>query len=218
MFRCLARLVMLALLLLVAGVFLLCQFFVKNAGAGRIYSNVSAIPARTVGLVLGTSEHLGDGRGNPYFQNRIEAAAQLFKAGKVKFLLVSGDNRTANYDEPESMRKALIAKGVPSRFIAPDDAGLRTLDSIVRAKEVFSLDKFTIISQRDHDEQALLIAQHYGVDAIAFAAGDVSFRYAIRSHIHEWLARVKVIMDLYILHASPRHMGQKIALPIDGSH
>ena len=216
MFRCLAKLVMLALLLFVVGVFLLCQLFVKNAGDGRIYSSVSAIPARNVGLVLGTSEHLSDGRDNFYFKYRIEAAAQLFKAGKVKFLLVSGDNRTANYDEPESMRRALIARGVPARFIAPDDAGLRTLDSIVRAKEVFGLNKFTIISQHAHDERALLIARHYDIDAIAFAAGDVNLWYAVRSHIHECLARVKVILDLYILHTSPRHLGPKIKLPIDG--
>ncbi len=218
MFHCLAKLVFLALLFLVAGAFLLCQLFVQNAGTGRIYSSVSTVPARRIGLVLGTSEHIGGGKDNPYFKNRIEAAAQLFKAGKVKFLLVSGDNRLANYDEPESMRKALIAHGVPSRFIAPDDAGLRTLDSIVRAKEVFSLNKFTIISQRSHDERALLIARHYDIDAIAFAAGDVPLRYAIRSHIHEWLARVKVILDLYILHTQPGHLGQKINLPIDTQH
>jgi len=215
MFRCLAKLLFMLALLLAFGVFLLCQFYVIHAGSGRIYSSVSAIPARNWGLVLGTSEKLGDGGENLYFKMRMEAAAALYKAGKVKHLLVSGDNRTADYNEPASMRKALIALGVPDKVISLDQAGLRTLDSIVRAKEVFGLEKFTIISQRGHDQRALLIARHYGMDAIAYAAADVALRYAIRAHIHEWLARVKVILDLYVFHTAPRHLGPKIALPGD---
>lgn len=215
MFRCLAKLFMLALFALGMGVFLLCQFFVKSAGNSRIYSKASAIPAREVGLVLGTSEHIGGGGENPYFRERIKSAADLYHHGKVKRLLVSGDNRTANYNEPASMTKALVAKGVPEKAISADYAGLRTLDSIVRAKEVFGVDHFTIISQREHDQRALLIARHYGIDAIAFAATDIPFRYAVGAHIREWGARVKVILDLYILHTAPRHLGPRVSLPGD---
>jgi SanA protein len=208
-FGCFTKLILLLLLLFGAAVFMLCQWFVGNAGAGRIYSSAASIPARDTGLVLGASEKLPDGRDNLYFKYRIEAAAELYRLGKVKRLLVSGDNRTAGYNEPEAMRKALIAKGVPDRAITLDYAGLRTLDSIVRAKEIFSQDKITIISQRSHDERALLIARHYDIDAIAFAAGDVSFHSAPLSHIREWFARVKVILDLYILHTQPKHLGPK---------
>lgn len=215
MFRCLFKLIMLLALAVAFGLFLLCQWYVGRAGSGRIYSNVNAIPARDVGLVLGTSEHIGGGRDNPYFTKRMDAAADLYHRGKVKLLLLSGDNRTADYNEPASMKKALIARGVPEKGIALDNAGIRTLDSIVRAKEVFSITHFTIISQRGHDERALLIARHYDIDAIAFAAGDVPFRYAIRTHIREWFARVKVILDLYITHTAPRHLGGKIKLPIE---
>jgi SanA protein len=90
-----------------------------------------------------------------------------------------------------------------------DYAGLRTLDSIVRAEKVFGLKRFTIISQRDHDERALLIAKYYGLDAIAYAADDVDFHYAVKAHIHEWLAQVKVVLDLYVLHTQPRYLGEK---------
>lgn len=209
MFRCLAKLALLLVLLAGSGAFLLCQWFVSHAGSGRIYSTAASVPERQVGLVLGPSEKLGDGSDNLFFKMRIEAAAELYRLGKVKQLLVSGDNRTAGYNEPSDMRKALIAQGVPDHAITLDYAGLRTLDSIVRAKEVFGLTKFTIISQRSHDERALLIAQHYDIDAIACAAPDVSFRSAVRAHIREWFARVKVILDLYILHTQPRHLGPK---------
>jgi SanA protein len=79
----------------------------------------------------------------------------------------------------------------------------------VRAKKVFGLRQFTIISQRDHDERALLIARYYGIDAIAYAADDVEFQYAERAHIHEWLAEVKVVLDLYVFHTEPKHLGRR---------
>jgi SanA protein len=127
--------------------------------------------------------------------------------GKVKRLLVSGDNHLHGYNEPADMKRALIAARVPANVITLDYAGLRTLDSIVRAEKVFGLRRFTIISQREHDERALLIAEHYGIDAIAYAADDVSFGYAVRAHIHEWLAQVKVVLDLFILHTAPKYLG-----------
>ena len=105
------------------------------------------------------------------------------------------------------MKRALIALHVPPNVITLDYAGLRTLDSVVRAEKVFGLKRFTIISQRDHDERALLIARHYGIDAIAYAADDVPFQYAQRAHIHEWFAQVKVVLDLFVLHTKPKFLG-----------
>ncbi len=209
LFGCFTKSIILLLLLLAAAVFLACQFFVIHYGSRGIYASAESVPAREVGLVLGTSARLAGGSENPTFKYRIEAAAELYRHRKLKHILVSGDNRTKGYNEPEDMRKALIARGVPDSAITLDYAGLRTLDSVVRAKEIFGQDKFTIISQREHDERALLIARHYDIDAIAFAAGDVPFRSAVVSHIREWFARVKVILDLYILHTAPRHLGPK---------
>src|SRR5581483_9360324 len=112
-----------------------------------------------------------------------EAAAQLFRRGKVKQLLLSGD---AENNEPRDMKNALAARGVPAKVMTLDAAGVRTLDSVVRAKAVFGFSKFTIVSQREHDARALLIARHFDIDAIAFTAADVPFRHAVRAHIHEW--------------------------------
>jgi SanA protein len=195
-------------LIVAIAVFASCNFMIEQAAKGRVYDRADMIPVREVGLVLGTSEHRRDGGDNPYFKYRIAAAAKLYHLGKVKRLLVSGDNRSDNYNEPADMRRALISQQVPSNVITLDYAGLRTLDSIVRADKIFGLKRFTIISQRDHDERALLIAKFYGLDTIAYAADDVDFHYAVRAHIHEWLADVKVVLDLYVLHTEPKHLGK----------
>jgi SanA protein len=200
------------LVLFAAVVFAICAYIIQQAGKGRVYDRVDMLPAREVGLVLGTSEHRRDGGDNPYFKNRIDAAAKLYRLGKVKHLLLSGDNHLNGYNEPADMRRALLAQKVPGGVITLDYAGLRTLDSIVRAEKVFGLKRFTIISQRDHDERALLIAKHYGIDAIAYAADDVAFQYAERAHIHEWLAQVKVVLDLFVLHTAPRYLGGREAI------
>ena len=198
---------LLILVLLGAAGYAVCVYIIQQAGKGRVYDRPDMVPAREVGLVLGTSEHRRDGGDNPYFKYRIDAAAKLYHLGKVKHLLVSGDNHLNGYNEPADMRRALIAEAVPPAIITLDYAGLRTLDSVVRAEKVFGLKRFTIISQRDHDERALLIARHYGIDAIAYAADDVPFQYAQRAHIHEWFAQVKVVLDLFVLHTKPKFLG-----------
>jgi len=195
--------------IVIAAGFAVCAHLIEQAGKGRVFDRVDTIPVREVGLLLGTSEHRRDGGDNPYFKYRIAAAAKLYHMGKVKHLLVSGDNHLNGYNEPEDMKRALVSQHVPAGVITLDYAGLRTLDSIVRAEKVFGLRRFTIISQRDHDERALLIAQYYGIEAIAYAADDVDFKYAVKAHIHEWLAEVKVVLDLYVLHTAPMHLGAK---------
>jgi len=202
-------LLLLLLVILVAAAFAACAWYIQRAGKGRVFDRADIIPAREVGLVLGTSEHLRGGGDNPYFKNRIDAAAKLYHMGKVKHLLVSGDNRTKDYNEPEAMKQALVAQHVPPAVITMDYAGLRTLDSIVRAEKIFGLKRVTIISQREHDQRAILIAEHYGMDAIAYAADDVAFDYSKMSHVHEWLAQVKVILDLFVLNTEPKHLGTK---------
>jgi SanA protein len=204
---------LLSFLLLVAliavATYVICNYLVAQAGKGRVYDRADTIPPREVGLVLGTSEHKRGGGDNPYFKARIAAAAKLYHLGKVRHLLVSGDNHLDGYNEPADMRRALIAQQVPAAIITMDYAGVRTLDSIVRAEKIFGLKRFTIISQRDHDERALLIAKQYNLDAIAYAADDVPFHYAIMAHIHEWLAQIKVVLDLFILHTAPEHLGPR---------
>ncbi len=106
----------------------------------KTYSDVLLIPERRVGLVLGCPKQTSGGWSNPYFENRIAAAADLYRHGKIEYLVVSGDNHVRGYDEPTDMKNALLDKGVPADRIFPDYAGRRTLDSVVRAKNLAALE------------------------------------------------------------------------------
>lgn len=141
-------------LILLLGTILLCNRIIIHNTESCLYDQVETIPENRVGVLLGTSPKLRGGRPNLYFNYRITAAVELFQAGKISRILVSGDNRCMNYNEPVEMRKALIAHGIPDSVIVMDFAGIRTLDSVIRAKKVFGQDRFTIISQRFHNERA----------------------------------------------------------------
>jgi SanA protein len=182
----------------------------NQAASGSVFHSVDAVPTREIGLVLGTSKETRHGKPNLHFNQRIEAAAALYHAGKVHHLLVSGDNHIATYDEPTDMRAALMAAGVPASAITCDYAGFRTLDSVVRAKEVFGLSQCTIISEDFHCPRALWIAQQHGLDAIAFAAPDVNLRsWSLRAGVREQFARAWCAMDLYVLHRQPKFSGPR---------
>lgn len=107
-----------------------------------VTGDISKLSYEKVGLVLGTSKTLKSGYKNYYFYHRIDAAEKLFKENKVHYLIVSGDNSQKNYNEPEDMMKELVARGIPQEKIFMDFAGLRTLDSVVRAKEIFGQKAF----------------------------------------------------------------------------
>lgn len=209
------RLVIAGLLLLaLAALTAASGWLVVRAGKGRLFTEVAATPARDVGLLLGTSDKRKNGAANPFFTHRIEAAAALYHAGKIKHLLLSGDNRRKDYDEPTLMKAALLQKGVPETAMTLDYAGFRTLDSVVRAKEVFGLSAYTVISQRFHDQRALFIARHEGIDAIGFCARDVALRRGLKTQVREAFARVKAVLDLYVLRTEPKFAGPKEKLPL----
>jgi SanA protein len=179
----------------------------RAAAAGRIFRSVDRIQQNEVGLVLGTGKTTRRGNPNLHFKQRIEAAVALYQSGKVRHLLVSGDNHVAGYDEPTDMRAALVAAGVPTNAITCDYAGFRTLDSVVRANTVFGLKKFTIVTEEFHCPRALWIAREHGLDAVAFAAPDLSARWSARVKARESLARVWCALDLYVLNRSPKFPG-----------
>ncbi|MES2695155.1 MAG: ElyC/SanA/YdcF family protein [Verrucomicrobiota bacterium] len=174
---------------------------------GRVFSNVATVPAREVALVLGANPLTSGGQPNLHFAYRIEAAAALFHAGKVRHLLVSGDNHHRDYDEPTAMKNALIARGVPAAAITCDYAGFRTLDSVVRAHKVFGLRSFTIVSQGYHTARALEIARVHDLDAIAFRSRDVPNAFSLRTRVREVLARADTMLDLHVWHRGPRFPG-----------
>jgi len=186
---------------------------IENGAAAFVASDVGALRHERVGLILGCAPRLGNGASNPFFSNRIAAAVELFKAGKVDFLLASGDNRKAGYDEPSAMRDALVANGVPAERITLDYAGFSTLDSVVRAKRVFGLAEFCVITQRDHAMRALYIARENGIDAVGFAAADVpASRGGLRVKIRESLARVRTLVDVHVLDREPHFLGPAVAI------
>ena len=177
-----------------------------------VTSNLQKVPDQKVGLVLGTSKLLKSGRENLYFSYRMDAAEELYKAGKIKYLIVSGDNSTQYYNEPEDMQNELVARGIPKSKIFLDFAGLRTLDSVVRAKEIFSQDSYIIISQRFHNERAVFIAQKKGIEAWGYNAKDVDKNAGFKTKIREYFARVKVFWDLFF-GVDPKFGGDKVIIP-----
>ncbi len=176
------------------------------------YDDVNAVPYNRVAVVLGTSKYLIGGSPNHYFKYRIKAAAELYNNGKVDYILVSGDNATVQYNEPRQMRRALIQAGIPASAIYSDYAGFRTLDSIVRAKEVFGQAHFTVVSQAFHNERAIFIARHFGIDAVGFNALDPSAYQGIRTRVREVFARLMGLLDLYVLDKGPKFLGEPIVI------
>lgn len=188
------------------------RLVIANAARDKTYSDVSAVPHRRVRLVLGCPKRVFGGWPNPFFENRIVAAAELYHRGKIDYLVASGDNHLQGYDEPTDMKNALLDRGVPADRIYLDYAGLRTLDSVVRVKEIFGQDSVTIISQKFHIQRAIFLANHHGIDAIGFAASDVVARYAVKTLWREQFAKVKAVLDVYLLHKQPHFLGQKILI------
>ncbi len=207
-----ACLTLLLVVLLAAGVVLYANLTAIWASSGRLFTDVSKIPATKVGLVLGTTAGSGDWE-NPYFRYRIDAAAEVWQANKIETLIVSGDNRSPYYNEPEKMKQALIARGIPADRIVCDYAGLRTLDSVVRAKEIFGAKSLLVISQRFQNERAIYLAKANGIDAYGYDAKDVDTHTGIRTKVREIGARVKMWLDVNFLNTRPTHLGEKIELP-----
>jgi len=200
-------LVALSVVLLIAA-----RIVIAGAAKGRTYSDASLVPHRHVGLVLGCPKRVSGGWSNPYFENRIAAATDLYRRGKIDYLVVSGDNHVQGYDEPTDMKNALVDKGVPADRIYLDYAGFRTLDSVVRVKEIFGQDRVTIVSQEFHNQRAIFLADHHGIDAIGFNAPEVALRFGLKTVCREQFAKVKAVFDVYLLHKQPHFLGQKIAI------
>jgi SanA protein len=180
-----------------------------------IVRDITRLPPNEVALVLGTAPTLGRGRWkNPFFENRLDAAAQLYQTGKVRHLLVSGDNRRKNYDEPTAMRDALIARGVPTSAITLDYAGFRTLDSLARAKSVFQLQRLTIVTDSFHQPRALFLARASGLDAVGFPCRAVPWKWAKKTLAREVGSRVKAWLDVYLLRTQPRFYGPPLPITV----
>jgi SanA protein len=177
-----------------------CNVWVITSTRSRMFYEIDSLPFHNDGLVLATGKLIEKGRINQHFVRRVDAAAALYHAGKIKRLILSGDK---GHDEPMELKRALLDRGVPESAMVLDNYGLRTLDSVVRAHDVFKCEKLTIISERFHDFRALFLSRYYGIDAVAYAPKKLPLRWMIRSEVRECLARVKAVLDLYILKTKP---------------
>ncbi|MFA5517758.1 MAG: ElyC/SanA/YdcF family protein [Spirochaetota bacterium] len=175
-----------------------------------IFNDINKVPFNKCGLLPGTSKYRPEGGVNPYFTQRLDAAAQLYKSGKIQYIIASGDNREVYYNEPKVMIASLVERGVPEDKIIPDYAGFRTLDSVVRAKDVFEQNSITLISQKFHNERGVYIGRKHGMDVVGFNAANSYEPGSIKIRIREVFARIKALIDIHIIKETPKFLGDKI--------
>lgn len=209
-----AKIVLLIFVVVSCGLILISNKLISDEQV-RCYDLISQVPKTDVALLLGTAKYRRSGGNNLYYQYRIDAVVKLFRAGKVHAIICSGDNSTRYYDEPNTMKADLIKAGIPADRIYLDYAGFRTLDSVVRAKAIFSQDNITVVSQPFHNERAIYIAEHKGINAVGFNAQEVSNSYGFKTNLREKLARVKTILDIHLLGTEPHFYGEKVEVDLD---
>ncbi|CAH0124229.1 ElyC/SanA/YdcF family protein [Chryseobacterium sp. Bi04] len=202
------------LLLFVAGIIFIAwaNYSIKKESEAFLFYSTKDVPQAKTALLLGTGKTLSNGMPNAYFYNRIKAATDLYKSGKIQYIIVSGDNSTKDYNEPEDMLLTLMQQGIPQDKIIMDHAGFRTLDSVVRAKEIFGQTKLVIISQKFHNERAVFLARKNGMEAFGYNAADVNKYAGLKTNMREYLAKAKVYWDL-IFGVEPKFGGEKIIIP-----
>jgi SanA protein len=203
-------------LLLTTPIFVIAaiNIWILKSANGRVFTDITALPENDVALVLGAGRTMYGGSINLHFKARTEAAAHLYHLGKVKHLLLSGDNHLQGYDEPSDMKEALLKLGVPESAMTLDYAGFRTLDSVVRAKEVFGLNKLTIVTDDFHIQRAIFLSEHYGLEAVAYCSAKIPLGLSANVRLREIGARVKAVMDVYLLNTRPKFLGEKVEIKI----
>lgn len=190
------------------------DIYITSFATPFIFSQMKFLPDNKCGLLLGTSKYRTAGGINPFFSERLNAAALLYRAGKIQYIIASGDNSELNYNEPRAMMAGLKDRGIPADRIFLDYAGFRTLDSVVRAREIFGQDSVTVVSQKFHNERAVYIGKNYGIDVWGFNADDGNDDYTeIPVRLREIFARVKAFIDVKIFRDRPRFLGEKIYIP-----
>lgn len=181
---------------------------------GKVYAtdDVGRLPEVDAALVLGTLTHEASGRLNPGLGHRLGAAVELWRSGKVKYLIVSGNFEGDSYDEPTVMRDVLIERGVPAGVIYRDLAGFRTVTSVVRARDIYGQKRLIVVSQRDHLNRAIFLARHLGVEAWGYDARGTAPFMLLRSA----RSKLVVLYAFWDLVAGPRRAtGQRVSIGVD---
>jgi SanA protein len=190
------------------------NLWIVLSGGSRVFNDAEKLPANDVGLVLGAVPRFKSRKIKPLFRARMEDAARLYHSGKVKHLLLSGRRNNRGYNEPAEMKTLALELGVPESAMTLDYAGFRTLDSIIRAKEVYGLTRFTIITNDFHTYRALFLSKGNNIDAVAFYSERFPLTKLGDEISREWLARVKAVIDVYILRKRPRTLGPRVEIKL----
>ncbi len=170
-----------------------------------------------VGIVFGAGVWR-NGEPSPVLYDRVATAAELYHAGRVQKLLLTGDNRFVNYNEPQVMRRTALAMGVPDEALVLDYAGRSTYDSCYRAREIFGVGRAALITQRFHLDRALYLCDELGVDGIGVAADRRAYGQAaqMRWSLREIPAILRAWLDLHIIHPQPI-LGEKTSIRIEAA-
>jgi SanA protein len=188
------------------------------ASWGDVYASPSPdrLPDADVALVLGTLTHNRHGLLTLELSERLDAAVELWGSGRIKYLIVSGNRDGKGYEEPTVMRDVLVQRGVPASAIYRDFAGLRTVTSIVRARDIYGQKRFIVVSQRAHVDRALFLARHLGLDAWGYYPQEADPRFAITLSYGDYYARLVVLYAFWDIVIGPRAaVGPRVAIGVD---
>lgn len=169
-----------------------------------IYRSAGNVPAMPVAVVFGA------GIRNEVIDDRVQTAVDLYKAGKVRKLLMTGDNGRVGYDEPTAMKATAVAAGVPASDVVCDFAGFRTYDSLYRAREIFGVHQAVLVTQRYHLPRALYLGRRLGLDVVGMDAARHSYGIAQRWWDLREVAAVEAAwLDVNVTHRPPKFLGPK---------
>lgn len=172
--------------------------------AGDRVGTTADAPVREVAVVFGAG--LWNGRPTPYLAHRLDAAAELYRTGKVKVVLVTGDNSRVEYDEPDAMRTYLTGRGVPDERIVSDYAGFDSWDSCVRARKIFGVDRAVLVSQGFHIHRAVTLCRSAGIDAYGVGVDEPRDSVWYYGGVRELAASGKAALDA-LFRPDPRFLG-----------
>ncbi len=205
------RIIILTSIVVVFALTIWANIAVNQTAKKFISDDLANVKPNNVGLLLGTSRNLKNGAKNDFFFNRIDAAVELYKSGKIKNIIISGDNSKTDYNEPADMKAELVKNGIPDSLIYLDYAGFRTLDAVVRARDIFGQNSFIVISQKFHNERAVYLARKFGIDAYGYNAKEVQAYKGFKTKLREFFARDKMFLDLFF-GVKPKFLGEKIII------
>ncbi|WP_338696249.1 ElyC/SanA/YdcF family protein [Streptomyces sp. Q6] len=166
--------------------------------------SVADVPRTDVAVVFGAG--LWDGKPSPYLAHRLDAAAELYRDGRIRVVLVTGDNSRTEYDEPSAMRAYLARRGVPERAVVNDYAGFDTWDSCVRAKKIFGVDRAVLISQGFHIRRAVALCEAAGVASYGVGVAEPHDVTWYGGGAREVFAAGKAAVDA-VVRPAPRFLG-----------